>query len=293
MSEFDRIEKIKRLIPKLSSNVTVGIGDDAAVIKGNEHEYQLVTCDCLVENVHFIKNKITPSDLGQRAVAINASDIAAMGGAPKYMLVSLITPKDTPESFVEELYKGITAACKKYGIDVIGGNMSSGPAIIIDITMLGEIKKENLVLRSGAKPGDAVLVTGILGNAPKIPIARIRESKILGESEKITAMIDLSDGLASDIRHICTQSNVGVRLYEDKIPRLPGVSLHRALTRGEDYELCFTAKKEDAAHLKTLVERKTKTPVTIIGEITKSSLILVQPDGKEIPLQQGGWDHFI
>lgn len=301
MNEFNRIEKIKKLIPKLSSNIIVGIGDDAAVLKKNNNTYQLVTCDSLVENVHFVKENITPSDLGQKAVTANASDIAAMGGTPKHMLVSIIIPKNIEDSFIKNLYLGISAACKKYNIDVIGGNMSSGPVIIIDITMLGEVKKTNVILRSGANVSDAVLVTGTLGNAPKIPTARIFESKILSKTGKVTAMIDLSDGLSMDIRHICTQSNVGVRLYENKIPiqlPTPGVNAQKnswkvALNRGEDYELCFTTRKSDAERLKKLVEQKTKTPVTIIGEITQSGMTLVMPNGQEVPLPKGGWDHFI
>lgn len=292
MNEFGLIEKIKKLNPHYSQNIVVGIGDDAAVIKTDKNKLLLVTCDTQVENVHFARGDYTPSEIGQRAVAVNVSDIAAMGGVPKHILVSLILPKKTPEFFVKKLYDGISTACKKYKIDVIGGNISAGPAIIVDITMLGVVKKKNLVLRSGAKVGDLVLVTGILGKETKIPIARINEAQILSKSGKITAMIDISDGISSDIGHICTQSNVGVKLYAAKIPYSKKMNYEDAINRGEDYELLFTANPRDAEFLKQIVEKKCNTKISIIGKITKEKRVLVVPDGKEIKLEPKGWDHF-
>ena len=304
MDEFSIIEYIKKQLPTPQKDVVVGIGDDAAVIKKNRNEYTLATCDSLVENVHFVKKEITFSTLGQRAVAVNVSDIAAMGGIPNHMLVSFIIPKKTSSSFISDFYRGIAIACKKYGIDVVGGNISSGPVLIIDLTLLGQVKKNNLLLRSGAKVGDLVLVTGILGSDPKIPVARLEESQILAISKKVTSMIDISDGLSSDIQHICAQSNVGVRLYAKNLPIFQtstrGVGAQKkysnwetALNKGENYELCFTTSSKNALPLKKLVEQQTKTPITIIGEITKSNRLLVLPNNTEVPLQAKGWNHFL
>lgn len=218
-------------------------------------------------------------------------------------------------TFIKKLYKGFGAACKKYGVDIIGGNISRGPVLIIDIFVLGEIDKKHLVLRSGARAGDAVLVTGKLGRKAVVPAARLKEGQILAKSGLVTSMIDISDGLSTDLLHICDASGVGVRIFEDKLPRSlsPRHSGKSSLTRrlqnrfwtsqndtegilngGEDYELCLTVAQNNADKIIAELSRKTGTKVTIIGEILKKSegRWIVNSDGKEKILKAGGWDHF-
>lgn len=309
--EFNLIERIKRYFPRYGKNVIVGIGDDAAVIQTQRNLLTLATCDCLVEGAHFMLKNAPPEKLGKKAVFVNLSDIAAMGGVPKYLLVSLVLPKKTPLSYIDKLYQGIASACQLYNIDVVGGNVSKGDRLVIDVFLLGEVSPQHLIKRNGAQAGDMVLITGTLGGASAslhkkrfhLPHPRLKESQILAGSGKITAMIDLSDGLSSDIGHICTQGNVGVRLHTNKLPISPATSKvaaqikkepwEIALNGGEDYELCFTVSPQNADMIKTAIEQKTRTKVTIVGEILKHpKQILVLPDGKEIKLEKRGWNHF-
>lgn len=271
-------------LPPYGSDVVVGIGDDAAVIKMDKGRYLLATCDSLVEDVHFKSELITPEQLGRKLVAINVSDIAAMGGVPKHLLVSLVIPKNTPDQFVDRLYNGISKACKKYGVGVIGGNMSRGEKLVIDGFLIGEVDQKQLVTRKGAKAGDVVLLTGALGKRGKVPTARVAQGRII--ATYATAMIDISDGLSSDLSHICEESSVGVRIFSEK--------LTLALHSGEEYELCFTAKPKDAAAIIKAVEEKTGTKVTVIGEIIdkKEGCWIVNKQGKKTKLKKEGWDHF-
>ncbi len=299
MNEFSFIEKVKKLLPAYGNDVIVGIGDDAAVLLCRSDKYLLVTTDTQVEGVHFTRartnfNKIcagSGKQLGQRAVAVALSDIAAMGGTPKHILVSLVIPKN--RDFLEELYEGFGKACKDYGVSLIGGNISSGKQLVIDIFVLGEIDKKHLVLRNGAKVGDAVLLTGALGRKAVVPAARIREGQILARSSVVTSMIDLSDGLSSDLLHICEESAVGVRIFADKLPIAPSASFDAALNGGEDYELCFTASPASTEKLITEIFKKTGTKITVIGEIIdkKDGWWIVDVKGRKKRLEARGFNH--
>jgi len=329
IGEFSLIQRLVSHLGSIKKDVVVGIGDDVAVIKTSPDHYLLATCDVLVEGVHFLSQFMTPDQIGQKAVAVNISDVAAMGGVPQHLLASLVLPKNTPLSFVDGLYNGIEKQCQQYNIDVIGGNIARGKQIVINIFLLGKVQPKKLLLRSSAHPNDKVLVTGYLGDSaaglkllqnnkfkvtPKqkkqlltrhvTPIPRLKESAIIADLGQAISMIDISDGLSSDIGHICDQSNVGVRLWADKLPISPATKKVAKLINqppwklafkgGEDYELCFTIPAEKAESAKAAVSQKTKTPVTIIGEILplNQGKWIVLKNNHQLPLQSKSWDHF-
>ncbi|MCS7221111.1 MAG: thiamine-phosphate kinase [Anaerolineae bacterium] len=329
IGEFNLINRIARSLPAPRTGVIVGIGDDVAVLQ-NRDRYILATCDVQVEGVHFLREKILPYQLGRRAVAINVSDIAAMGGVPCYLLVSLMLPRETEVEFVDGLYEGMREECSRWGSEIVGGNMAHSPdRIIVDLFLLGEVEPERLLRRSGARVGDQVLVTGTLGDSaaglalllhpeatcPDLhrefalrrhltPTPRLWEGRVISRSGLATAAIDVSDGLASDVGHICERSGVSVRLRADAIPisdaaraiaqALSADPLEWALFGGEDYELLFTAPADRAKDLARWVQQETGTPVSIIGEVVPADqgIALVHADGSAVPLWKGGWDHF-
>ncbi len=329
LGEFPLIERVEQIIAAERPDVIVGIGDDVAVLAGADDEFLLATVDSQVEYVHFLRHGITAHQLGRRALAINLSDIAAMGGKPEYALVSLALPTDTEVAWVEDLYRGLREEADRYGVVVVGGNMagSTGGAFI-DVCVLGRVRREHLLLRSGARPGDQVLVTGQLGEAgaglkllldPNLsvepsdrnvllgrlltPRPRVTESAVIARSSLATAMIDLSDGLSSDVGHICDRSQVGVRIWTEHLPISPAVQhvaeltstppWQLALASGEDYELCFTAPPDAVEELIAAIA-ETGTSVTVIGEmlLADQGRRLVLPDGQEVPLEPSGWQHF-
>jgi len=330
LGEFGLIEHIRSQIAGNGPGVVVGIGDDVAVLKPPGGRFLLATCDIQVEGVHFLRDRITPYQLGRKAVAINVSDIAAKGGDPRQLLISLALPSDTPVDYVDELYRGLQGEAGRVGATIVGGNMArSLTGVIVDITLLGEVEPDHLLLRSGAKIGDHVLVTGSLGRsaaglalllkpearvdreqaqdvlaAHLTPTPRLEEGRLIGRMRVATAMLDISDGLASDVGHICEMSNVGVRIDGRRIPISRATAavaaqvgqnpLQMALFGGEDYELLFTAPANRAKQLALAVESETGTPVNDVGEIVAASegRTLVLPDGRVVPLVSQGWDHF-
>jgi len=330
LSEFSLINRIANKFHQYKKDVLKGIGDDAAVVKINKDKCFLYTCDTLVSGVHFLEKYATPYQIGQKAAAINISDIAAMGGKPKYFLVSLFLPQGTTEKFIDQLYQGLIEKCNLYDIDIIGGNIARSNQFIIDLFLIGGVSAKNLLLRSGAKVGDLVLVTGTLGDSaaglkllqnPTInisapnrkklisrylsPTSRIKEGMLIAKSGKASAMIDISDGLSSDLIHICEESKAGVKLYLDKLPVSDSAKkiaeltnrsyLDLALNGGEDYELCFTVPYKNASFLVQQLKKKTKTKITVIGEIIpqKQGKWLIGKTGEKTPLIPKGWDHFL
>jgi thiamine-monophosphate kinase len=330
MGEFPLIDRIRRGLPPADSDVIVGIGDDVAVLRTAADRVWLATCDVQIEGTHFLRGSITPRDLGRKALAVNLSDIASAGGRPRFALVSLGLPRDLDVSFVDELYEGLREQAGRFSVDIVGGNMSrSALGVFIDIFLLGEAPKGNVMLRSGARAGDKILVTGSLGDAAAgvalllspglatspsyaeiarmhrdAPVPRVREGGLIGGSGRATSMIDVSDGLAADLDHICGKSSVSARIEAEKLPvraenralssAARGSEWHFALHGGEDYELLFTAASAQAEDLARRIEDETGTPVSIIGEIlpAASPRELVLPDGGKVPLDKGGWDHF-
>jgi thiamine-monophosphate kinase len=330
LGEFPLIDRVAQRLPPYREDVRVGVGDDVAVLRLDDEMYQLATCDIQVEGAHFLRDSITAYQLGRKAAAINLSDIAAKGGTPQHFLISLALPPDTEVSWVDALYDGLREEASRYGADIVGGNMckTDGP-IVVDVFLLGQVRHEEALLRSGARVGDVVLVTGSLGESaaglalalqPDLdvgkeeaeqllaahftPTPRVSEGRAIAGRRRATAMIDLSDGLSSDIGHICDASHVGVRLWADRLPvavatrrvaELTG-RLHWALALqgGEDYELCFTAPRDGEGELAGAVKETSGIEVTAIGEVLpeKGGRWVQLPDGKEIPLEREGWNHF-
>jgi thiamine-monophosphate kinase len=330
IGEFGLIARIASRLPKPGDGVVAGIGDDAAVLRASDNKYLLTSCDIQVENVHFLRDKISPQQLGLKSVAIKVSDIASMGGLPRYLTISLILPKETSVEYVDGLYEGIQEACELYGTEIVGGNMARSLAgVIVDVFLLGEVETDRVLLRSGARVGDSLLVTGSLGEsaaglalllnpgatcaeahrrrvlaAHLTPQARLREGRAIALSGLATAMLDVSDGTVSDIGHICEMSHVGARLWAARLPiseatRAAAEATGRdarqlALQGGEDYELLFTAPAQRADKLAELVQRQTGTAVTVIGEMVPAAegITLSQADGTPVSLDKGGWNHF-
>jgi len=307
IGEFGLIDRITKK-PK-DKDILVGIGDDAAVFKTTKG-FQVLTTDCLVEGDHFRREWFSPVQIGMKAIEINVSDIAAMGAIPKYVLVSIALPRTIGVEFVDRLYEGLWKTCDKYKIEIIGGNMTHCEKIVISITLTGEVDKKNLCLRSGAKTGDFIFVSGKLGNGRAG--LRLYQDEIMGfEKVKknylepkaklktaldiapfVNSMIDVSDGLAPEIEHICTRSNCGAIIYKDKVPisdevreaakRLEEDAYDYALFGGEDFELVYTVPKENFE----------KVNGFLVGEIIKDKKICLFSDGREISIKDKGYDHF-
>lgn len=331
LGEFGLIARFHSHLKLHSKKVKIGIGDDCAVYAGTSGKYQIATTDALLETVHFNLNKISPEQLGRKSLAVNISDIAAMGGTPTLALITLGIPQTLTVRFLDRFYKGLNQASKKYGVELAGGDTIASPKhFFINITVLGEVDKKRFFTRSGARPGDKILVTGTLGDSAlglKLlehkqwkgslqkrnslikkhldPIPRILESQILVKSgAKITSMIDISDGLVQDLGHICKSSKVGATLLNERLPKssaLKYVCHHNklkfnefTLSGGEDYELLFTTSPKDATKIARQFQ-KTDTPVTVIGEITpaEGELFLVQENGRHESLRKTkGYNHF-
>ncbi len=330
LGEFGLIDHLTSDIKTKNESTIKGIGDDAAVLEFTDKQI-VVTTDILTEGIHFNLMYVPLRYLGYKSVVVNLSDVFAMNALPKQITVSLAISNKFSVENIEELYEGIKLACEKYGVDLIGGDTTSSmTGLVISITAIGEAKKEDLVYRSGAKANDLVCVTGDLGGAylglqllerenevfkvnqkeqPKLegydyilerqlkPEARGDVIEALKKIEvKPTSMIDISDGLSSEIMHICKNSKVGCDIYEDKIPldfqtkqfaeELSINPLVAALNGGEDYELLFTVSIADHDKIKN------DPDITIIGHITeeKEGTSLVTGAGSTIPLQAQGWN---
>ena len=330
IGEFGLIERIQKILPKAGpADLIIGIGDDTAVIRIDEQRAMVITCDIQVENQHFRLNRISPYQLGRRAMAVNLSDIAAMGAQPTFALVSLGFPKSFPLSDFDDLFQGMRDQLTEFSAHIIGGNLSNTEKdLIIDITLMGEVAVDRILPRSGASPDDRVFVTGNLGasgagfyvleqygkNYPAEfealvqkhlqPIPRIAMGQQIARSGFATAMIDISDGIASDLNHICVMSKVGAIIHQEKIPLPDGIhkvtaisgkpAMHLALHSGEDYELLFTMKPETPDAIIHSIAQPGRVAITEIGKIAdrESGFQLIDRRNKRIPIQPKGWDHF-
>jgi len=331
LGEFGLIDHLTRDIEINHDTTVKGIGDDAAVLSTDPKNQQVITTDLLVEGVHFDLSYMPLKHLGYKAVMVNLSDVYAMNAKATHITVSLAVSNRFPVEALDELYDGIKTAAKIYGVDIIGGDTTSSTSgLMISITAIGEAPKENVVYRSGAQENDLLVVTGDLGAAylglqvlerekqvfeanpnaqPELdnysylverqlkPEARKDIPKLLSELEVLpTAMIDISDGLSSEVIHLCKNSKVGCNLYEDKIPLDPQVistceefqmdSTTIALSGGEDYELLFTIKPEDFPKIKA------NPHLTVIGHMTneKEGIHLITRANTKIPLIARGWN---
>jgi len=253
LGEKRLIERIARGI-RTGPGVVRGIGDDCAVLKsGNGRLLRLFACDMLVEGVHFTR-KARPDQVGWKALAVNVSDVAAMGGLPKQAVISLGLPPSARVSFVDGLYRGLRRCAAAYGVDWVGGDTCRAPRVVMDVAILGEVEKGRVVYRTGAHPGDILLVTGRLGGSLRSGRhlrfrPRVREARALTARAKLHAMMDLSDGLGPDLLKMCEQSGVSAVLEPGRIPRHRGCSLEQALNDGEDFELLIAAAPRDAEAL--------------------------------------------
>jgi thiamine-monophosphate kinase len=307
IGEFGLIDRITKK-PK-SKDVLVGIGDDGAIVKTKEG-LGLLTVDCLVEGDHFTRKWFSPQQIGMKAIEINISDLAAMGGTPKYVLVSLCLPDDLYVDFVEDIYEGMWKICDKYGIEIIGGNMTHSKLIVISVSIIGEANEEDLSLRSGAKVGDFIFVSGPIGNGraglrafqenlqnfefvkKKYLEPKARLDFAFKFSQYVNSMIDISDGLAPEIKHICDESKCGAIIYEDKIPICDDVrnvakaleedKYEYALFGGEDFELVFTVSRNNIKNVEGFV----------IGEIIKPKEIKLRGKNGIQIINEKGYDHF-
>jgi len=316
---------IERLRQRLATSgkretVAVGIGDDTAACRlAGWSKLLLFTCDMMVEDTHFRRAWQPPEKLGWKALAINISDIAAMGGKPLFAVISVALPKDLDLGFIDQFYEGLSQCAETYGVTLVGGDSVGSPqGVVIDVALVGEAEK--VVQRKGAQSGDLLAVTGPVGRAALAlrllekaaateaaesiiesliaPRPRLKEGQALA-SAGISAMMDLSDGLGEDLPRLCQESGVGAKLYADKIPlaedflavceklNIAGVEL--ALQGGEDYELLFAAPAEKFPDLHKALKKVGALPPSIIGEITvpESGLQVVLPNGSTRPLPKG------
>jgi thiamine-monophosphate kinase len=339
-TEFDFIERIRQRVADqrgandFTSSLLLGLGDDAAIFQQRTGRETVVTADLLVEDIDFRLDTTTPRLLGYKALAVSLSDIAAMGARPRFALLSIGVPQEIWDTdFVDELYEGFFALAETYNVTLVGGDVSRTlERIVIDSIVIGEVESGRAVRRSGARPGDHIFITGALGGAtaglrllergarlrrrpPRsfyyraieqlllrqlCPEPRIPWGVTLGEERLATAMIDISDGLSSDLAHLCRESNVGATIDASRIPIDPSVvnlcgrraldPLLLALHGGEDFELLFTVRPRN---LSWLPHRIGGVPATYIGDVTKDAGHIRIKEGSHVwTLEPGGFHHF-
>src|SRR3989338_1524882 len=294
LGEFGFIERIKRRVGRTSA--ICGIGDDAAVLPLPSKKCLLVTTDMFIEGVHFTKLS-PPIDVGHKAMAANISDIAAMGGTPKYAVVSLGVPASCSWQFAAALYRGMTKTAKKFHVDIVGGDTVHSGKITINITLTGEAQKNRVIYRAGARPGDHIFVTGPLGNSLKSGrhlkfVPRLREAQFLLKKFMPSSMIDISDGLAQDLGHILKASRVGAMIDEERIPCRPGAGVNNALYDGEDFEFLFTLSPVRARALQKIKDKRVS--FYCIGEIVpgRPQMSLKTAGGLLKKISAHGYRHF-
>ncbi len=334
LGEFGLINRIKTGVIHQNNSTKRGIGDDAAVICYETNQQTLVSTDMLVEKVHFDLTYMPLKHLGYKAIAVNVSDIAAMNGIPQQITISLAVSNRFSVEALDEFYEGVRAACENYKVDLVGGDTTSSVSgFVISITVIGQAEADKIVYRNTAKDKDILCVTGDLGGAylglqllerekqeflanpsmqPQLDNYQSLVKRLLKPEARMdiihefadlgiipTSMIDISDGLASEILHICTQSNVGATIFEDKLPidkMVYDVAINEfkldpticALNGGEDYELLFTIKQSDFEKLKNHED------ISFIGYINEKEkgINLITRGNAVIPIQAQGWKHF-
>jgi thiamine-monophosphate kinase len=329
IGEFGFIKKISRGCLIRPDNIIKAIGDDAAAFETEPDRLTLITTDLLVERIHFLRDAISGFDLGHKSLAVNLSDIAAMGGTAREAFVSIAIPDDCQLDYLEAIYEGIKNLASRFDVNVLGGDTTSSKKdLIINIVVQGTVPKDELLCRDGARPGDLIFSTGYLGDskaglhlilnqieansktlkallkAHLRPQPHLKEGRFLARQPGVHAAIDTSDGLSSDLGHIAEESQVGARLFGERIPisqnlkafctRFDFNPIDYALSGGEDYTLLCTIAAKNADQIARAFEREFKRPLFAIGEITAEKQIeIIFPDGKTKPITPTGWDHFM
>jgi thiamine-monophosphate kinase len=328
IGEFGFIKKISRGCLIRPDNTVKAIGDDAAAFRSDPDQLALITTDLLVERIHFLRNAISGFDLGYKSLAVNLSDIAAMGGTAREAFVSIAIPDDCQLDYLDDIYNGIKDLAAEFDVNVLGGDTTrSKTDLIINIVVQGVVPEAELLCRDAARPADVVVSTGFLGDskaglhlilnqittdtdeltsllkAHNRPHPHLHEGRFLAPQPGVHAAIDTSDGLSSDLGHIAEESQVGARLYADKIPISPNLKnfcdrfdfdpVDYALSGGEDYTLLCTIAPDRAEDIAHDFEKKFKRPLFAIGEITAGQKrTLIYPNGKTKSITPTGWDHF-
>ena len=327
MGERGLIEHIRRRLPPPPPSLVVGIGDDAAVAVAERGALQVLTTDALVEGVHFDRRFSTPADIGYKALAVNVSDIAAMGAEPRLALLSLILPPALPLADIDRLLDGLLDVAARTGVTLAGGNVTRSPGpLVVDMTVVGSVRPRRILTRRGGRPGDSLYVSGTIGAAaaglgwltehgtlgselpedPEMadcvarhrrPEPRARLGALLGRTRTASACMDLSDGLADAVRQIAESSGVGARVAAEALPIHRGAAgwfgqrgvdaVLASLSGGDDYELLFALPNRARGRLR-LVERQARgVQLTRIGELTKDKGLVVERDGAGEPLPPG------
>lgn len=307
LGEIAVIRRLVRNLPR-RADLRMGPGDDCAVVRpGKTGAYDwLLKSDPVVEGVHFTANT-PPAAIGHKALGRVLSDIAAMGGEPLWVLVDVVASAGTPIRRLEGIRSGLATLARRHGVAVVGGDLARGPLLELHVFGVGRVARGNAILRSGARPGDGLWVTGTLGGSLAGKHLhfepRLREGRWLGEHRWATAMIDLSDGLATDLRHLTGASKVGTELTMAAVPLSKAVrqiragrrALEHALTDGEDYELLFTVSRKKEAAFHRAWSRAFRLPCTRIGIINTAvgQITGVDAQGKRQLLRVTGFEHFI
>lgn len=335
LGEFGLIARLTRALPG-RADVVLPAGDDAALLDlGGAGDVLLAaTCDAQVEGRHFIRGVATPEEIGWKALAVNLSDIAAMGAEPLWALVSLFLPVEESVAALDGIYAGLRTLAGQYGVAIVGGNIAATPGpLTLDITLLGRVTRAHALTRAGGRPGDALLVTGTLGAAaagvllavgqpvdgaahaeiaPEMatqawaamvtPAPRVAEGRALAASAVVTAMLDVSDGFAADLDHLCAASEVGALVEEAELPIAPAAAavapiygrapLDLALYGGEDYELLLSVRPE-GVRAATEAVRGAGGSARVVGRLTAEAgrIELETPSGERRRIEPRGWDH--
>lgn len=314
LTELKLLREIRRIAGRRGKGVRVGIGDDCAVLELRPGEQTLVTTDLSLEGVHFRREWHPPHSVGHRCLARGLSDIAAMGGEPRAVFLSLALPQAIPDRWVRGFFSGLRDLATRYRVTLAGGDLAESPQqVAADIAVVGAIPAGKALLRSGARPGDAIYVTGNLGGAaaalrrlyaepPRRPLSsararsegyfrhfypcpRVEVGRFLRARATATSMIDVSDGLSSDLMHICEESGVGAVIHAGNVPVFSGATIDQALHGGEDYELLFTSSKRIPRTIQGV-------PVTRIGEVLRGRKMWLVTARGQTEFKPQGWQHF-
>jgi thiamine-monophosphate kinase len=328
LGERALIERIRQRVPEAPSRLPVGIGDDAAVAVPDRGALQVLTTDALVEGVHFDRRLSSPADIGYKALAVNASDVAAMGGAPRLALLSLMLPASLPVADLDDLVGGFVEMAALARIAVAGGNITRSPGpLVVDVTLTGAVRPRRILTRGGAAAGDALFVTGAVGAAAaglgwlrangggdprepgvaecvaryRRPEPRLRIGALLGRSRAASACMDLSDGLADAVRQVAAASGTGAMVEAASLPIPPaaaswfaangGDAIEASVAGGDDYELLFAVPRRRAGRLRHVLQQSRGVPITRIGELTANPAVHLRRDGALAPLP-AGFAHF-